>query len=33
VIHRDDFDQAVALVTALVRRLDAGTVERVRAFD
>jgi endoglucanase len=33
VIHRDDFDQAVALVTALVRRLDAETVERVRAFD
>jgi endoglucanase len=33
VIHRDDFDHTVALVTALVRRLDAETVERVRAFD
>ena len=33
VIHRDDFDQAVTLVTALVRRLDVETVTRVRAFD
>ena len=33
VIHRDDFDHAVTLVTALVRRLDAETVERVRGFD
>jgi putative aminopeptidase FrvX len=33
MIHRDDFDQAVDLVEAVVRRLDADTVERVRSFD
>ena len=33
VIHRDDFDRAVLLVTALVRRLDAETVARVCAFE
>lgn len=33
VISREDFDRAVALVVALVRRLDAETVERVRTFD
>lgn len=33
VISRDDFDRAVSLVVALVRRLDAETVERIRAFD
>jgi putative aminopeptidase FrvX len=26
ILHRDDYDQAVRLVTALVRRLDAATV-------
>ena len=33
VIQRDDFDRTVRLVTALVQRLDAETVARVRAFD
>ncbi len=33
VISRDDFDHAVRLVAALVRRLDAPTVARLRAFD
>ena len=33
VIHRDDFDQAVELVTELVRRLDQATVERIKRFD
>ena len=33
MIHRDDFDQAVDLVEAVVRRLDAATVERMRSFD
>jgi putative aminopeptidase FrvX len=33
VIHREDFDRAVTLVTALVRRLDASTVEALRSFD
>jgi len=33
VISRDDFDQAVALVTELVRRLDADTVQRLKSFD
>jgi endoglucanase len=33
MIHRDDFDRAVDLVEAVVRRLDAETVERIRSFD
>ncbi len=33
VIHRDDFDQAVELVTELVRRLDQATVDRIKRFD
>lgn len=33
VIHRDDFDRAVDLVTELVRRLDAATVRRLKTFD
>jgi endoglucanase len=33
LIHRDDFDRTVRLVTALVRRLDAETVTQLRAFD
>ena len=33
VISRDDFDGAVALVTELVRRLDADTVRRLKSFD
>lgn len=33
VIDRRDFDQAVRLVAALVRRLDAATVEAIRRFD
>ena len=33
VIHRDDFDQAVELVTELVRRLDQATVDRIKSFD
>jgi len=33
VISREDFDRAVELVVALVRRLDADTVERIRTFD
>lgn len=33
VIHREDFDRAVRLVAALVRRLDAETVEAIRRFD
>ncbi len=33
VISRRDFDHAVQLVTAIVRRLDAETAERLRTFD
>ncbi len=33
IIHRDDFDRAVDLVTEVVRRLDAGTVKRLKSFD
>jgi len=33
VIHREDFDRAVMLVAALVRKLDATTVAALRAFD
>ncbi|MSQ42141.1 MAG: M42 family peptidase [Dehalococcoidia bacterium] len=33
VIHRDDLLHAAQLLTALVRRLDAATVERIRHFD
>jgi len=32
VINRRDFDQMVDLVVALIRRLDAKTVERLRDF-
>lgn len=31
IIHRDDYDNTVRLVTALVKRLDRETVERLRA--
>jgi endoglucanase len=31
VLHRDDFDNTVRLVTALLRRLDAATLERLVA--
>lgn len=33
VLHRDDFDRAVTLVTELIRRLDRATVERIKSFD
>ncbi len=33
VIHRDDFDRAVELVTEVVRRLDAGMVKRLKSFE
>ena len=33
VISRSDFDQTVTLVTEIVRRLDAETVEKLRNFD
>ena len=33
VIHRDDFDRAVELITELVRRLDQTTVDRIKSFD
>ncbi|MBI4234032.1 MAG: M42 family metallopeptidase [Chloroflexi bacterium] len=33
VISRQDFDGAVALVSEVVRRLDADTVRRLRSFD
>jgi endoglucanase len=33
IIHRDDFDRTVDLVEAVVRRLDAVTVEQLRSFD
>jgi putative aminopeptidase FrvX len=33
VIHRQDAEHAIRLVTALVRRLDAPTVAELRAFD
>ncbi|MGH7419683.1 MAG: M42 family metallopeptidase, partial [Candidatus Rokuibacteriota bacterium] len=33
VIHRDDFDRAVELVTEVVRRLDAASVRRLKSFD
>ena len=33
VIHRGDVEQAVRLVTEVVRRLDADTVAELRAFD
>jgi endoglucanase len=33
VIHRDDVDRAVRLVTEVVRRLDGPTVEAIRRFD
>jgi putative aminopeptidase FrvX len=33
MIERSDFDGLVALVAAVVRRLDAKTVESVRSFD
>ncbi|SNB52507.1 M42 family metallopeptidase [Thermoflexus hugenholtzii] len=31
IVHRDDVEQAIALVTALVQRLDAETVARLRS--
>ena len=33
VISRDDFDRTVKLLTEVVRRLDAATVQELRAFD
>jgi endoglucanase len=33
VIHRDDFDQVVDLVTAVVMKLDQATVESLKRFD
>ena len=30
IVHRDDMARAIALVTALVQRLDAETVARLR---
>ena len=33
IISRRDFDQAVKLVTEMIRRLDAETVARLRSFD
>lgn len=33
VLHRDDFDRAVDLVTELVRRLDRATVDEIKRFD
>ena len=33
VIHRDDFDRAVELVTELVRRLDRAAVDRIKSFE
>lgn len=33
VISRKDFDNTVALVTAVVKRLDVDTVQRLRSFD
>ncbi|MEX2263933.1 MAG: M42 family metallopeptidase [Bryobacteraceae bacterium] len=33
IIHRDDFDRAVDLVTAAIRGLNADTVRRLKSFD
>lgn len=33
IIHRDDFDRVVDLVTAVVMRLDKATVESLKRFD
>ena len=33
VIHRDDFDRAVELVTEVIYRLDRATVDRIKQFD
>jgi endoglucanase len=33
VMDRGDFDQTVSLVVALIKRLDAGTVKRLRDFS
>lgn len=33
LVHRDDFDRAVELVTEVVRRLDAATVRRLKSFE
>jgi endoglucanase len=33
VLHRDDFDRAVELVTEIIQRLDRATVERLKSFD
>jgi endoglucanase len=32
LMNRADFDRMVELVTALIKRLDAGTVQQVRNF-
>jgi putative aminopeptidase FrvX len=33
VMDRSDFDRTVNLVVALIKRLDAGTVKRLRDFS
>ena len=33
MIQRSDFDQAVELLLAILRRLDDGTVEEISSFD
>jgi putative aminopeptidase FrvX len=33
VIHRDDFDRAVDLVTEVIRRLDAAAVRKLKTFE
>ena len=33
IISRKDFDRTVDLVTAVIQRLDASTVERLKSFD
>jgi endoglucanase len=33
VLHRDDFDRAVELVTEVIHRLDRSTVQRLKSFD
>ncbi len=33
VLHRDDFDRAVDLVTEIVRRLDRKAVDEIKRFD
>jgi endoglucanase len=31
ILHRDDFDQAAHLMTAVVKRLDTATVTQLRS--